>query len=223
MYINTGRILKTVTLGLFSLTLTACMSTTIPTLQLTHLSSVDKTYNNIGTVKVNTFLDQRPNNQTQLSAANWGGLGNPVNYSGETTPNMAVYLRNAITKEATRTNIFTPSSSGQYTMSGYITALSVSYKDEMMNLPVTLNGNSTPITLGGYPTFTAKVKYHVEIYRGTQQIFSKNIDETNTVKVQSGQLGVSDRDISAQAGAVLDQTVTKSVKDLFDSMSASGL
>lgn len=213
-------------LGLAALTLSACTTTTTPTMQLIHGGSVGKTYNNLGTITVNQFLDQRSNSEqvnhstsSQLMPFAYG-----IVYSGQTIPSIPQYLQQSISQEAQQTGIFTPAkNTGQYTMSGNITSLYVSYKGEAINLPVTLNGNSTPVTLGGYPSFTAVVKYHVDIYQGNQRVFSKNVDETYTQKVYTDMSGASAQDISSQAQAVLDQTVTRSIKDLFDSISAAGL
>ena len=212
--------------ALLTFGLAGCSSSITPPMPLNHVNTVSAHYDHLGSININQFVDARPHSQeTDYSTSGQMlPLGSGIVYSGHTLPSVPVYLQQALSQEAAQTGIFTViNKPGRYTMTGTITSLAVSYKDTPINLPITLNGNSTPISLGGYPSFTAKVKYHVDIYQGEQRVFSKTIEENKKVKIYTDQSGISAQDISSQAASLLDQTVTLSIKDLFNSITAAGL
>ena len=206
---------------IISLLSSGCSSPT-PPMVLHHMPVVEPKYSYQGTLVVEKFTDDRPTSQKQLSQSPSveHTFAGEILYSRVTNPDAVTYLQTVLSEEINQSGMFHSMPTGEYRLVGTLNSLKVNYKPEKINVPITLNGNSTPITLGGYPYYTAQVKYHVDLYKSGKKVFSKEIISNVKEIEYDSSIKNNPALISARAAQVLDQTIDKSVSQLLKSLAS---
>jgi len=217
--------------------LIACVLVTgcsIPQMELIHAESIDATYPTLGSIKVNEFEDERPDEEKVIGKTATNSLSAQV-WSGDTDPGMMVFFQQVLTEEAQRTGLFTTDGAAAYELDGSVTSMKVTRKVTVMRylalvpflagLLVSDSENTTPMWIGlagwaallsfEFPKLDATVQYHAILTKNGETVFETDIEVTHrrkySVWTEWGWKGVSQK-----AQRALDEAITMAINQLFE-------
>jgi hypothetical protein len=206
----------------------------IPQMDLVHKSQIDASYETLGTIEIKRFEDKRPENEKEKGKTASNTLSFQT-WSGDTFPEMMVFLDQVMKTEVSRSGIFETSDSATYELSGEVLSMKVDRKVTVMRylglIPllagiVASDPETTEyfwygfagwavLTALDFPQLRATVSYRAVLSKNGIQIADKRIDVTYARRYNSmtewGWTSVSNK-----AQDVLDEAITRSVKELFD-------
>ena len=206
----------------------------IPQMDLIHKSKIDASYRTLGTLEIKPFLDNRPEDEkvkgktatNSLSAQTW---------SGDTNPEMMVFFKQVLEEEATRSDLFVQSDTSTYVLSGEVRSMKVERKVTVMRylsiIPLLVGvlasdsetteyiwyGLAGSIFLSAldFPELKATVIYRAVLSKNGTPILDKEFELTHKRRYTAiSEWGWSS--VSNKAQVVLDEAITKSIRDLFD-------
>jgi len=179
---------------------------TLPTMNLMHKASIASTYPAKGGLVVEKFLDNRPEDEKRHAQKIEGQL-TPQIWSGETSPEVLMFLQKVIEGEATRTRLFTVGQ-GDYVMSGKVSSLKVDRTCTVFRYI---------FSFFDFPTARATVVYDVSLAKKGETVFTKRISHIKSTTYWSQkELAWTLSRISDISSGVLDEAITESIKLLFD-------
>ena len=196
---------------LFVLSLLIALSgCAIPLMELDHVSYIGVTYSIKGTLKVDQFEDRRPSEEKVESQTALNKI-TPQIWSGSTNPDMMFFFQQTLIEEAKRTKLFVVGNDAEYELSGYITSMKVDRTVSIMGYLVPILGNAK---------LAATVRFHANLKRNGALIFEKDIkqikEDSYWIMTEGGW-----KTVSKKASKLLDETISKSIRKLFDEIETS--
>ena len=177
----------------------------IPLMELSHEATVGTTYMTKGSLKVANFEDQRPSPEKKVGKTAKNTLS-PDIWSGETNPDMMSFFQQTLIEEAGRSGLFSIADTAEYELSGYVNSMKADRKVDILYYLVPILGRTS---------LSATVGFHASLSKDGEVVFEtdiKNVGEDSF----SGMTEFSWKGTSKKAGLLLDKTISKSIRQLFD-------
>lgn len=182
----------------------------IPMMELGHTAPVGTTYSTRGSLTITKFEDQRPSLEKAEGKMAKNTL-TPDVWSGETNPDMMSFFHQTLIEEAIKTGLFYIADTAEYELSGYVLSMKVDRKVNILYFMVPILGQTY---------LSATVRFHADLKKNGEVVFETDI---KTVGEDSfpGMTEFSWKGTSKKAVVLLDKTISKSIRQIFDEIETS--